>query len=500
MDYLIGLDIGTSSIKAALYDVQGNMTALQTGQTKLLTPDSYRTEIDMETLWIDCARCIKELLSLHVSCSDSILGIGVTGQGEGLWLIDEKGNPVQNAVLWCDRRSSSVIDSLSEEQKKMFKSITLHDPLPASTAIQLKWFAEHHPDVLAKAATVFNCKDWIRYKLTERRQADYTDTSVTMLDIKKQQYSKTLLDLLGLSEYETLLPALLHSTEKAGEITEKAAKITGLPCHTPVAAGSLDVAATSLGVNASKAGDIFLILGTTACIGRIETLEKMDAKKGRYILHPHQKFAIQIMAAMSGTPNIEWMRNHISNYKNFEYIEQEVEKSPPGSGGVIYHPYISHAGERFPFYSPNAKAGFFGISLASTQSDIIRSVFEGVAFSIKDCLQEIDSEGPIRIAGGGSHSLLWPQIIADCTGRQVFSSGEDEFGVKGAAIMASVCAGVHGDLKTACEVFSRGKTVLTPCSENQLVYNDLFRLFKQLRINHLAMWDERQQILNKHNL
>ena len=500
MRYLIGLDIGTSQIKAVLFDSSGNEVAVASQQTHILSPFPRHMEQDMEQVWTAAIHCLASLNQMVPGLMEKVQAVGVSGQGEGLWLLDHEGHPVQPAILWNDGRSAETVSSLEPEAVHTIQQVTLTSPIPSSTLVQLKWMHDHHPDVLNQATYCIFCKDWIRYRLTGKIHCEKTDISVTLMDMTSRKMADDIFALLGLQKYLKLFPPMLESTDVSGYITPEVSALTGLLAGIPVAAGALDVTATGLGVHAVQENDLFLILGTTACSGLVVSPQRADPEKGKYLLHPKSDSLIKIMATMSGTPNIDWLIHSIVCNEDYSALDNALMNTNPGSGGVLYFPYISPSGERYPFYHPYAKAGFFGITSTITQEHLIRGVYEGIAFSVKDCLSEETTSGRIHIAGGGSKSDPWCQIIADCTGHAVIRYQGNEFGAKGAAILAGLCAGWHTTMEDMADSFCREDRQFAPDPENLQLYNDLFALYRSIRTKHADLWHAHQTIIETHSL
>ena len=212
-----------------------------------------------------------------------------------------------------------------------------------------------------------------------------------------------------------------RSDTVTGVTTEAFARETGLPAGIPVIAGALDTSATAVGLGAIHEKDACVILGTT-CASEI-VMKKEDCRFGaentRYEKHPISELYVELQPTLNGTPNIDWMLENIAKTKDFNEIDRIVDSVPVGCGGVVYHPYISVAGERAPFYHPYARASFFGISQVTTRDQLIRAVYEGISLSIRDCLQNIDKDAKIYLAGGGAKSPVWAQMIADVMGKTV---------------------------------------------------------------------------------
>jgi xylulokinase len=202
---------------------------------------------------------------------------------------------------------------------------------------------------------------------------------------------------------------------------------------------------------------------------------------------------------MAGTPNLDWAREQIADTPSFAEIEKKLENIPAGSGGVIYHPYLGSAGERAPFYSPNARASFFGLNTSTTRYHLVKAVYEGIAFSIKDCLYKYSNSKSLSICGGGAKSRVWAQIIADVTGRVVSVHDGTEFGAKGAVMLAGVHLGVFKDYNDASQKLCHIVATYEPNAKNAKLYDDLYELYLESRIAFMPLWDKRRQIMDANN-
>lgn len=261
----------------------------------------------------------------------------------------------------------------------------------------------------------------------------------------------------------------------------------------PVCAGALDVSATALGIGAVNHGDVYTILGTTCCTGIVCNDLKRINRQTRFVPHALSGHYINLFALQSGTPNIDWALSKLTDSKDFLQTSSQLEAVPAGCGGVFYQPYIN--GERAPFYSPSARAGFFGISQHTTDSHLLRAVFEGLAYAIKDSLADYPAGGRLYLAGGGAASSLWLQIIADCTGREVVTRQVKELGARGAAMLAAQAIGQTASLVDSLDNI----TTYTPDPQQMPIYDALYPVFRQLREALQPVWQAREQALSQLN-
>ncbi len=500
MGYLIGIDAGTSRVKAVLFDLEGYEVKLAYRDNEPLLVANGGVEQDMNVLWKKVLDCLVEVTA-NLEAKD-VLGISITGQGEGIWLVDGEGKPVSNAYLWNDGRSKDVVSDMLHNENGLYDEtykFTGTQPFPGTALSHLLWAKKHRPEVLEKAKNFFFCKDWIRYNLTGKIAMDYSDTATSLMDINKLEFSREFFKNLGIEEAMDLMSEVKKSYEVAGTLTKEIADILGLSEDTPVGVGAIDVIASSVGVGAINSGDTSTILGTTCATVLVTDTIKSGYGTSRFEVHGRDGLYVNLQPTMSGTPNIDWVLNNISNVKNYKEIDAEMEKMPPVPKGVIYHPYISTSGERSPFYSPNARASFFGLNNYVTRMEMVKAVYEGIAFSIKDCLEEslTEEKGIIYLAGGGAESPVWAQIISDVTGRNVEVSEGNEFAAKGVAMMLGVTLGIYDSFEDAKKRTCRSKASYEPKLENTKIYDKYYELYRNSREVYEELWNKRSAILSE---
>lgn len=502
MNYIIGIDAGTTNVKAVLFDAKGQEILVETQENEPIYIRDSMVEMDMEILWEKTAECIRKVMANGPAAPEEIQGIGITGQGEGCWLIDAEGNPVQNSILWCDARANREVEFMTKERPELGKLMyetTGTPPIAGGQLMCLLWMKNNRKEVLDKADTVFFCKDWIRYKLTGNINGELTDACTTMIDVKSETVAEDLLKAVGLEDYISYVKEPKTSDSIVGGVKGDVAAQLGLKEGTPVIAGAVDVAATAVGTGVIHKNEVCVVLGTT-CANQI-IYEKENCNFGaegtRFEKHPIADQYILLQPTMNGTPNIDWMLEHIAGTKDFNVIDKMVEAVSVGCGGVIYHPYISVAGERAPFLHPYARANFFGLSQPATKQTLVRAVYEGITMSIKDCLSGIGRGNRIFLAGGGAKSSVWAQMIADTTGCAVYIADGVEMGAKGIAMIAGVATGMYQDFEEAVEKACRYKHIYEPNLNNTEKYDLLYELYKEIRIAMSPLWYKRHEITKK---
>lgn len=500
----LGLDLGTTNIKALLVDSDGKEIAKSNIKNPSTVVSNGYSELSMEELFDRSCTVIKNVLSGQNP--NHLAAMSVSGQGEGLWALDEADNPIGPAILWNDNRASRIATDWLEDEElnKSYLNTTGSAPFSGATPVILSWLKRNNEQAYNKIKTLFWCKDWIRFCLTGERDTDLTDASTSMLNLANKSWAYDLFNTLDLNEVSTSLPQLKLSDDISGHVLPSVSERTGLPEGLPVAVGALDIVSTAFGMGAHKENDTCVILGTTCCCESLlsEFTTQPIQLGGIECFSPSSLF-VRVNATMAGTPNIDWaFKNLLTEDEQqksglFEYIESNIQNLGPVPQGVIYHPYISGAGERSPFINPGAKAQFFGIDSKTSRWDLIRSIYEGVAFSIRDCIGE--GTGRIFLSGGGSQSGIWPQIIADCTGRKVLITDQNEACSIGSIMYAYKAVNSNSNLEEIIARFNGQNKTYIPNIKNNVIYQDYFTIYQDIRNGLNTIWKNHNDIKRKSN-
>ncbi|MFI3258422.1 MAG: FGGY family carbohydrate kinase, partial [Spirochaetales bacterium] len=403
-------------------------------------------------------------------------------------------------------RSAKSVEELNPAIVQEHRAITGSNPCAGGTDILLTWLSIHEPDSLAKADCLLFCKDWIRFKLTGQKAIELSDASTSLIDLSTGKISHRIFELLGISAYRSLLPPLIDSYSIVGHVTPQVAALTGLCENIPVVAGCIDVVATAIGAGVIEKYDACSVLGTS-CINEyiFDDVAHLGDNNAAHLCYDSKSRYICLMGTMTGMPNIEWaIKTFFSDVltdiedteKLFRYLEKELHKTQPGANGVIYHPYISTSGERFPFCDSHARAGFFGITESCNRLHLLRAVYEGLAYSIKDCFADFTPER-IFLAGGGSNDCVLVQIIADCLGVPVIVSDIKELGARGAAIIAGVGIGIFHNTEHALKECTSTNRRYNPNPAFTATYNEVYQLYKHIRMQYATSWQMRADMLKK---
>lgn len=450
MSAVLGIDVGTTAVKAVVVGPDGNVLGRSQAATEVLRAESGAAEQDMEQVWRGVVRVIRDAVAAGGA---RVVGIGVTGQGDGAWLVDGDGRPVGPAALWLDARAADRVRAWQRDGRDLaVRRYTGSAVFPGALPVLLDELAHRHPDRIARARYQLNCKDWVRYRLTGVLATDASEASRTYLDVHTGRYSTELLDALGHGRYADLLAPVRPPGEAAGTVRAEVAAEVGVPAGTPVVTGLVDTAAAGAGLRRLRAGDSYAIVGTTAFVGAVRSAAG-PPDTGRPVITlatGYGREVVECLAPMAGTPNLDWARRCLAPAgpdrapveAEWARVEAAARDAGPGAGGVLYLPYAADGGERAPFVDPDASAGWLGTSVRTTPGQLLRAVYEGIALSLRECMAALDVGDTVRLCGGGATSALLCQVIADVTGRTVDGGEVAEVGALGVAALAAEHAGL----------------------------------------------------------
>ena len=504
--YLIGIDAGTSRVKAVVFNEAGEEVASFAADNKVYNPGQNRSEQDMRELWQVVCRCIRRTLEAADLTGDDIAGLGVSGQGEGLWLVDKDGEPVTMARLWNDGRAIDTAVSLREApgMERKFNYVIGGQPKSGTIIAQAVHAARYEPELLEKAEHIFSCKDYIRFKLTGEAHMEPSEASTSLLDLSTMQPACELFEELGVGELTRLMPDIVPSCAVAGKIIKEASELTGLLEGTPVGAGMLDLISAAAGAGAVGEGDICITMGTTFMHQIVmASYQPTDSMSMSWEAHCTDGLFSRLAGTMAGTPNLNWALSVLYGIHEFDAdfvgaLEEPLSKIPIGSNGVLFHPYTSVSGERAPFINENACGQFSGFKSTTTREHMLRAVYEGVVLSSYDCLADVgDAKGRVFLSGGGAHSAFWVQMLADCLGRELCVAFDKELSAKGAALAAGVACGMFADPLSASRKLSKVQFVYKPDMQRHEKYVELYEIYKGVRQNMPEFWDARAAYVKK---
>lgn len=506
MEYIITVDSGTSQIKTTLYNISGQAIYKVAVANKIISLRRDWMEQDMDILWENVLYTLKETIEKSKVDPSKIKAIGLAAQGEGCWLIDENHQPLRNAILWNDSRAAEVVSRVRSNKKidERIKSITGSYLFSGATTAILRWLKENEEENYKRAKYILYCKDWIRYKLTKIVSLEYTDLSTSPLDLRSKEVSYELLELLGIEDSHPFFSNVRDSFQEFDYIDKDIANYLGLSDTTIVSLGMLDIVSAALGGGAVTDGDIAIVLGTSNMSQIVTSDDKDFSKVAGYEKHIIHGKNLEVIGSMAGTPNLDWIidtafkhEKEIAKEKNinlYTHLESSVDNINAAEKGIIYHPYISNAGERAPFSNSNARAQFFGLSQDISREYLLRAVYEGVAFSIRHCLHEVEGNRRIILTGGGSQSKVWPQIISDITKREVLVPSTHELTSMGATMLAGIQAKIYLDLNDALAYTFNVDETYSPNIEKSKIYDKAYYLYTEIVESNHRLWEIRSKL------
>lgn len=490
---LLGIDIGTSSCKVAVYDARGNLLVQASQPYEVHRPGPYMAEQDPEDWWEAASKSVQEVLARGSICPADIAGIGLSGQTPTQVFVDSTGRAVRPAIIWEDSRAQSEAEWIRQNigMEKMRAFLGMYLPIePTWPPARLLWVARHEPDTLERTGAVLQPKDFVGLRLTGARFSDAW-SSKGLVSVADGRTSSRYLELLCLPDH--IIPSIYKPFEVVGVVRREAAEVTGLREGIPVVAGWSDALCGVLASGCfARPGIGFNVTGTSEIVGL--SCGDVSDTAGLVPIPGHILGTAGALygPTQSGGASLAWFKEsfmllqshgELEDADAFRIIEEEAALAPAGCSGLIFLPYLQ--GERAPIWDPDAKGAFVGITGSHRTSHFVRAVMEGVAYSVRHVLETAERGSglkaeEIRISGGASRSALWTQMRADVTGCPVRRLKVLETSTLGAAILASVGARVFTSLREATENMVHVEETVEPSDRTHEVYDKLFQLYKRL--------------------
>lgn len=494
--YLIGLDNGTTSARAKMYDLKGNVIAQASQSYECEYPNPGWVDQDINVLNQANLEVLREVVASSGVDPQHIVSLGLSTQ-RGLHLyVDGNGNVLRNGrgLSWQDARHANQLDQLREQiGDERFYAIT-GLPISAFWPVgKILWMQQNEPEEYAKAEKILTTQEYFLRQLSDADDwyIDRSNASLFgLLDVEKLDWSDEILTLIGINR--TQLPTIVPSGHKVGAIREDVAAYTGLPSGLPISTGGGDQQCAGIGAGVIEPGLCELTFGTAG--NSVAYLEDPISDPHRVITRsvhatPDAVWEAEGIQAAAGAAyrwfrdNIGYMARYIEPFTEidpYEIINRMAEKSPAGANGLIFHPYL--AGSMTPHYDEHARGGFLGLTLKHDLGDLARAVLEGVAYEAREILTAYDSMGldlrEIRLAGGATKSALWCQIQADVYGKPTSVLREGECAVLGAAILGAVGASVFADVGTGVANTVHVSRTFQPRAAEHERYNVLWDIFR----------------------
>lgn len=491
---LLGIDIGTSACKVAVFNKEGIVLASTTADYKVYYPHPGWAEQDADAWWGAVCSAIRELLSQGTVASEDIAGIGIDGQSWSAIPIDSEGKVLSNTPIWMDTRSVDICDRLNREigEQDIFEHAG-NSLQPSYTTAKILWYKENMPQMYAKIDKILQSNSYIVYKLTGLFSQDVSQGyGLHCFEMRTGTWNYEMCEKLGIPA--SFLPELYQCHEVVGEITAAAAKETGLLAGTPVVAGGLDAACGTLGAGVLYGGETQEQGGQA---GGMSICTDQYVADPRLILSFHVvpgKWLLQ-GGTTGGGGVMRWLDKEFGDYErsiaktigksSMAQLDELAGAVKPGSDGVVFLPYM--AGERSPIWDPKAKGVFYGLDFSKTRGHMVRAALEGVAYSLQHNLDIAESVGAgvneLRAMGGAANSRLWTQIKADITGKPIVVPSSDTATTLGAAILAGVGVGLYKDFEEAVRMTVKVTRRHEPDMENHNLYQKNYETYLALYQN-----------------
>ncbi|MFO0754859.1 MAG: xylulokinase [Byssovorax sp.] len=495
MAILLGVDVGTSGLKAIAVDgEQGRVLASVTESYPLDTPHPGWVEQDPHDFAAAAVAALRSLAAHLGPRKAEVRAIGLTGQMHSAVLLDENHEPVRPAILWCDTRTSAACAMIRETLGDDGLRRTVGNrALEGFTLPKLLWLRAHEPDALARAQVCLMPKDFIGHRLTGELSADVSDASGTLaFDPGARAWSREVLDRFAIPAH--LFPEAGESCSLLGRLSDGMAVATDLPAGIPVARGAADNAAGAVGLGVVRPGRAMASIGTS---GVVLAHTPGYAVEPEMRLHsfchavPGQYYAMGVMLSAGGA--LRWYRDILADGERmaaelrrvdpYEIIADTASTARPGAGGVVFLPYLM--GERTPHNDAAARGALIGLTARTTKADISRAVLEGITFGLCDSLDLIravhpGAAGEIRLTGGGAKSPFWRTLMADVFNAPVVLTTATEGPAFGAALLGGVAAGVFASVEEAADALVHPTRRIDPNPESAARYREIHAVYQGL--------------------
>ena len=463
MELLLGIDAGTTSVKAGLFRADGKCLAVARQEYQLSTPRPNWAELDPEVYWQACLASTRDALRRAQADPKEVVALSVSSQGETLIALDSAGLPVYPAIIWLDNRAADQAEALARKfALDAYRVTGTPEIIPTWTACKILWLKQNQPDVFARAAKFLLVQDYLIYRLTGTYVSNGSIACTSLLyDILNDRWWQPVLDEIGIRPSH--LPELSQPGAVVGHTSMDASRELGLPAGTPVVGGGMDQSVGAIGAGNIRPGIVSETTGAALTIQA--TIQSPDTDKnqvvpvylhsipGRYLfvpVCPTAGMAYKWFRDTFGTPELARVAD--DEGAAYDLLNELAAQAPPGCDGLLLLPHLM--GAYSPDPNPAARGSFTGFTLSHNRSHFARAILEGVAFLLKRNLETLEAAGievtEIRSTGGGARSALWNQIKANVTNVPVVTLVNEETALLGDAILAGVATGVFGSVDQGC--------------------------------------------------
>ena len=485
--YIISLDVGTTSLKGVLFDMDGNAVASRSYEYNLVRIAPDTVELDPEVYWQAAISVIRDLLTDSGVEKSEIISVGITSQGETLIVLDSQGRPLRRAIVWLDNRSGQEANEIAARfaLDDVYRITGQQEIVPTWTATRILWLRKNEPKIFAAIKHYLLVEDYLIFRLTGRFVTDHAlNPSTLYYDLIANRWWPEMLDFLGIRTEQ--LPELKYSGEIAGHVTPEASYEIGLSTDTVVSTSPIDQVAGAVGAGNFGPGTITETTGAAMAICATVNRPLYDPLK-RVGLYCHAKRGCYALLPWVPTAGmvLRWFRDELSGSAGYDELVAEAADVPPGAEGLILLPHLSGAGS--PEMNPSARGVFWGMTLSHRRGHFVRAILESVAFMLRQNLEMLEDLGTeineIRCLGGAARSDVWLQIKADVCRKELLVMDCEESTSLGTAMLSAVGTGLFKNMEEASESMVRIKRRTTWCPAGADEYEKVYQQYLNLNEN-----------------
>ncbi|MDR1963174.1 MAG: carbohydrate kinase [Planctomycetaceae bacterium] len=499
--YLLGIDCGSTMVKAAVFDEEGKEYATASRKIEHIYLFPGWTENNMDHLWDNACEVIREVMDQSKIDPKQIASVTCTGHGNGLYLVDHAGRPVRNGIISSDCRARSYIEEWTRDkipEKIMHK--TMQNIWAAQPNALLRWLIDHEPETMKQVRYLFMVKDFIRFRLTGEAFMELSDMSGTsLINNHTADYDDEVLEMWGLGEWRSIMPPLRRSADLCGTVTPEASAITGLAEGTPVAGGMFDIDACGLAVGMTDETRFCMVAGTWGNNLSISKTPVIDKEMFMTSCYSIEGYYLMLEGSAISAGNLEWFVSQFFQSDNellkirgekgniYDYCSFLVEETKPEETGIVFLPFL--------YGNPihlDAKACLFGLDGRHSRSHVMRAVFEGIGFGHRWHSERLfrfrGRPQTIRLTGGAVNSPVWAQMFADIFQLPIEIPAGSELGCFGAAICGAVAAGIYKTYNEACEKMVTINRRFDPNPDLQNIYEKKYQRYLILLDTLAPVW------------
>ena len=489
---ILGIDTGGTMAKAAVFDLDGREIASDRRANQVMFPEPGHTEVDAEALWRAACAAIRGVIDKSGTAPADIIGLSTTGHGNGLYAVDRDGRPVMPGIISTDSRAGALAaDWTRRGLGDMAEPVIMQRFWPGQTLALLGWFKRHRPAAFDRAAALFGSKDYLRARLTGELATEITEAAVSGLAaLDTGDYAYSLFETLGFGEVATKLPPIRPSLAIGGTVTAEAARDTGLREGTPVIRGLTDVVACAVASGVSSPDEMAIIAGTFSVNETLHVRPRRSHAPMLQMPYPIGDYFIATECSATSASNLEWICRTVLRAESARALQEGrsiyevcgelvVEALARPANDILFFPFL--------FGGPDgASAGLLGLKASHDLADVMRAVFEGIAFAHKLDIDRLrrghDAATPSvgRLAGGAARSMVWPQIFADVLGLRIEVPDCAELGAQGAALSVATTLALHPSLEEAVRHMVRVARRYDPDPVRHAAYQLKFARFAAL--------------------